>query len=405
MPNEKSSSYAEKFARFVDGVNSALAAIARWLGLTSSNTLLFAYSFFVFCVVPLAIAISNLPELEIYRPMVIRDFGAASSEYLFNALTPAIAVWAGFFITVCINRGWSLNEYERSRIVSGQSALEPDSLPDLMSRALWAAVFSAIFIPFILLFSNKVACSLSQGGCLFNPSPNTLGPWAMAGLDLELRTIDFLGIPDVYSVPEFSGIAAASPYALHIKMILRVIAKIVLIATIFDIWRIHKTITEAVSRIETPEGRDLVVKLGRRILPRLLKVLKRSSKIDKNSNDDEIDDPNKFSQAAAKAIGQIGDTSAISVLLAISTDASKNARTRARAVRTIYPLFERKVQRVSKFPLLRSYRIRRMTMSLASWAEQHSALEARLNPKRVVLKHALDSLSLQLKTSGSMPHA
>lgn len=405
MSKEKSSSYTEKFARFVDGINSAFAAIAKWMGLTSANSVLFACSFFVFCIAPLAIAVANLPELEIYQPMVLGFLGKTGSGYLFNALTPAIAVWGGFFVTVCINRGWSLNEYERSLIVSGQSNSNADLLPDLITRAFWAALFSAIFIPFILLFSNNVACSFSRDGCLFYPSPSTLSPWIMTGIDLELRTIDFLGIPDVYSVPEFSGIAAESPYALHIKMILRIIVKIVFVATLFDIWRIHKTITDAVDQIETPKGYDLVVKLGRRVLPRLLKVLKRSSKADRSTGDDAIDDPNKFSQASAKAIGQIGDTSAFPALLNISTDLSKNAWTRARAVRTIYPLFQRKVQSISKFPLLRSFRVRRMTTSLTSWAERCAAEEKRLRPKRVVLTRELTLLINQLDSTDSSSHA
>lgn len=379
--------------RLFNGINSTLATIAQALGFTSQSTTLFILSFIALCVLPLVIAAINLPELEIYRPTLEKYLGPAATPYVFNSLTPMVAVWTGFLVTVCINRGWSLNEYQRSQIVAGQSKLEADALPDLLKRAMWAAFFSAIFIPFILLFSNNFACSVSQADCLFHPSPKTLSPWMIAGLDLELRTVDFFGIPDVYSMPTLTEISSVSPYALHIKMALRVIAKVVILATLFDFWRINKTITEAVDKIETPKGFDLAVKLGKRVLPRLLKVLRRASKVDRNSSDQTDIDPNKFAQTAAKVIGEIGAPSALPSILAIAENPRNNAWTRARAVRTIFPLFEHWIEKLPQRWFFGPLRIQRTKKRLEVWAEKQLEIET----KGVLVRSKLESLINQLK--------
>jgi len=378
----------QTLSALVAAADRLLAAPANILGLSSGGLLRGIVAVAV-VIGLLIVTLGNLvpetsgPAFPVFRDVMLDPFVAVAS------------VWAAMLLMVSVNRAWSQNEQQRARIAEGHEPTDPDSLPDLRFLALLSAALATALIPAILLISNRYSCQVETSNCLFNVDRAGFEPWVAYSADLIVRVVGFFGVPDVYGLPSPEGIKPNGIEASHLLMFSRLVIGFVVLATLFELYRISSTIGRAARSLK--DGPEAATRLGTRATGSLLVHLKENTDL---SNDPRIvphDEPNKVARNASIALGKIGSPKALPTLKAIVEKRSINDWVRRRALDAILAIGRRLATSQSVGWWGARYLAARELKALRGWAQSMLDTETRMRgeAKGVVIE-ALQDLVMSL---------
>jgi hypothetical protein len=355
-------------ARVAVGIDRALdifylvVAIPAWvLGLSSRYSAFRTISFLILCVLPLAVSIIHLPELESLRQSMIENMADKHIGAFFTTspTTPLLAATLAILSATFVFAGWWRNERVRAKIAAGalQTAAKP--LPDLVTIAICAAFVTAIAIPLILYFSNELGCDIG-GHCPFVGARHSVVPWADVDADLFTELFPLWLLRDVLEWPTFSRVSPVTRDAGLIETGVRFVWQFGFLATFYATLKITKTVNEAVKSLHNFDN-PAVVRLGDRLLDPLYREI--GSAVDNRSDD-------TFLKRAARIIGNIGDINSLDALQRIADRPLNTSTPQRYAVQSINAILSKlSGQKIAWYRFRRKSRVRKALEFYHTWAQ------------------------------------
>lgn len=214
-------------------------------------------------------------------------------------------VVSGYFGVVAVNHAWYQNERIRGAIVRGQTEGDLLELPNLRGFSLLTAL--QLFLLFPMMFSH---CHTLFA--LFSvPDNANWVTWFTLTFDGFCKSM--LDWSEVYGV-HFSQVEYSTWWAKHLVMAKRLTFDYILISGVITVISSTDTLIKG-ALADLRFNHRASVRLGRTIVPALITTLENEDKLMRGN--------------AAKALGEIGDPRAVPPLILRITDTHSNVRLQA----------------------------------------------------------------------------